>query len=167
MADLKTIKGVIFDLDGTLLDSMWMWESVEEDYLKKQGLTPHPNQVEALRSLSLYQVARYFQIEYGIRKSVTQITDEKNEMIADFYSQRAQMKDGIIPVLEALRDRGIKMCIATATDRHLMEPALRRCGIYAYFERIFTCGEEEQARAARISTSAPQSIWGPISAKLL
>jgi len=139
---MKNIKGVIFDMDGTLIDSMWMWGRVEADYLISLGLTPRSDLVAALRTLSLQEVARYFQVEYGVRQSVEEINKGKNRVIEDFYSNKVLLKEGALPVLEALQQRDVKMCVVTATDRYLAEPGLRRCGILDYFERIYTCEEE-------------------------
>jgi HAD superfamily hydrolase (TIGR01509 family) len=148
MTDIKTIKGIIFDADGTLLDSMSMWATVEADYLRSLGLKPRPDLVRALRSLSLNEVAMYFQSEYGVRKSLEEINSEKNGMIEEFYYKKAQLKEGVVPVLEALSARGVKMCIATATDKYLVEAAIERCGIMGYFGKIFTCGEERTSKSS-------------------
>jgi len=147
---MENLKGAIIDMDGTLLDSMWMWARVEADYLESLGLTPKPDLVVVLRTLSMHEVAEYFRKEYGVRKTVEEINAGKNQMIEQYYSNKAVLKDGVLPALEALRNRGVKMCVMTATDRYLAEPGLRRCGIDGYFERIFTCHEE------RISKSHPE-----------
>jgi len=144
---MTTIKGAIFDVDGTLLDSMAIWQKIEANYLIRQGATPRPGLEEDLRSLSLIEAAKYFQVEYGIKKSIEEIDTEKSGMMEDFYYNEAPLKAGVASVLEALHSRGVKMCVATATDRFLIEPALRRCGILKYFGRIFTCSEEETSKS--------------------
>lgn len=135
------IKGAIFDLDGTLLDSMPIWDSVAVDYLKSHGITPNSNIYEAVRSMSIQQVCEHFCGEYGIRLTHEQIGIGINGMVEDFYFNRAPLKAGVSDALGRLEARGVKMCVATATDRYLVEAALRRTGILKYFSRIFTCTE--------------------------
>jgi len=142
MIDISRIKGAIFDMDGTLLDSMQIYSTIEMDYLESLGITPQPDLNEVLRTFSTLEVAEHFQSEYKIRKSVEQIVVERNAMLEDFYRNRAVAKEGALQVLELLHSLGVRMCAATATDRRLAEPAMRRWGMLDYIERIFTCSEE-------------------------
>ena len=142
----KNYKGAIFDVDGTLLDSMPIWESVAEDYLKSKGITPRPGLNEALLEIGGHESSGYFQAEYGIRDSAEEIQAAILGLLEDFYFHTASLKEGVIETLESLRAEGVRMCVATATDRSLVKPALERCGILDYFGRIFTCGEEETSK---------------------
>ena len=135
------IKGAIFDLDGTLLDSMSIWHSVGIDYLVAHGYTPKPELNEKFTNFSMAQAGEYLKNEYNLPFSVQEIVDEINGMTEDFYLNRVQPKEGVLEMLSALRDKGVAMCIATATDRYLVEGALKRCGMYGLFSRIFTCTE--------------------------
>jgi len=146
MINFKEISGAIFDADGTLFDSMWMWYQAESEYIRSFETTPCDDMAEVLRPMSFRDVAEYLQKEYGVIKSVEDMTNEINAMMEDFYNRKVLLKSGVVPVLEEFRDRGIKMCVATATDRHLIEPALRNTGILGYFGRIFTCGEEKTSK---------------------
>ncbi len=134
-------KGAIFDLDGTLFDSMPMWEGVASDYLISQGMKPNDDVREAVRAMSIQQVCEHFCAEYGIHLSQEEIVSGINRLVEDFYINRVRLKDGVIVMLERLKKRGVKMCLATATDRYLVEAGLRRTGIGDYFSRIFTCTE--------------------------
>ena len=145
---MDNISGVIFDVDGTLLDSMHIWERVEIDYLESQGITPRPGMNELLRSYSEMEVAIYFRAEYGVKESVEEIIASRHRLISDFYFNRATLKSGVIPVLDALRARGIRMCVATATDKSLIVPALRHCGVHDFFGKVFTCGEERTSKSS-------------------
>lgn len=135
------IKGIIFDLDGTLLDSMFMWDTLGEDYLLKRGITPEKGLNEKFETMSMVQAAEYYQANYGITDSVEIIIDGVNRMIEDFYTNTVQVKDGVASMLKELQKCGMKMCIATAMDRYLVEAALKHNKINEYFSHILTCTE--------------------------
>jgi len=145
---MTNVKGAIFDCDGTLLDSMPMWVRLETEYLLCQGLTPRPGFIDAVRPLSTIEAAEYFRVEFNLPKSTEQIVAERNKMVEAYYFNKATLKDGVLHTLESLRGRGVKMCVATATDKYLVEEGLKRCGILKYFERIFTCSEENTSKSS-------------------
>ncbi len=133
------IRGAVFDVDGTLLDSMSIWETLGNDYLLSLGIEPRENLAERFQSYTTREAACYYRAEYGVKLSEEEIIAGINQMIADFYRYRAPAKPGVAEFLQELQSRNVKMCIATATDRHLVESALERCGILPYFGEIFTC----------------------------
>jgi len=133
------IDGAIFDLDGTLLDSMFIWDILGEQYLISRGIKPHENLKEKFKSMSLYQAACYYQTEYGLANSTDVIMDGVNHMIQHFYKDEVLPKMGVLKFLGELKKRQVKMCVATATDRHLAEAALLHTGLLSYFGEIFTC----------------------------
>jgi HAD superfamily hydrolase (TIGR01509 family) len=133
--------GAIFDLDGTLFDSMPIWENVAFDYLESLGITPDQTVQAAVRDMSIQQACEYFAGVYGLKLTRAEITDGVNVLIRDFYFCRAPLKAGVPEMLQAMKNRSVKMCVATATDRHLVEAAMKRTGILPYFEAIFTCTE--------------------------
>ena len=135
------IAGAVFDVDGTLLDSMSIWDTVGADYLRSIGFKPKENLNEVFKDMSLDQAARYYQTEYGVTLSVEEITEGVNALLEDFYRHRAALKLGAGELVRELSSRGVKLCVATATDRYLVEAALERCGVLSCFGRIFTCGE--------------------------
>ena len=135
------IKGAIFDLDGVLLDSMFIWDTLGETYLKSQGIKPRDDVRETLRPMSLFQAAEYFRDEYGIIDSVQAIIDEINCLVEHFYFELVETKPGVIDFLDKLKKNNVKMCITTATDRFMVDAALKRNGIEHYFDKVFTCTE--------------------------
>lgn len=133
--------GAIFDVDGTLLDSMSIWDTVGESYLRSIGYEPKENLNEVFKNMSLHQAAVYYQNEYGVTLTVQEITDGVNDMLEQYYRHEVLLKHGVAEFLSYLSENGVKLCIATATDRYLVEDALERCGVLSYFGEIFTCGE--------------------------
>ena len=136
-----SLKCCIFDFDGTLFDSMFIWDQAGELYLRSQGKTPLPSTAEDLRTMSLRQAAQYFQTTYALPFPVEEIMEGINRTVEAFYFHDALPKPGVTALLEQLRQAGVAMGIATATDRYQIEAALRRCGLEQYFDAIFTCSE--------------------------
>jgi HAD superfamily hydrolase (TIGR01509 family) len=135
------IRGAVFDVDGTLLNSLSVWDTIGEDYLRSLGHEPGENLKEALKNMSLYQAACYYQREYGVTLSTDEIMNGVNAMLEGFYRHEASLKPGAGKLLERLREGGVKLCIATAADQYLVEAALKRCGVLSCFGKIFTCNE--------------------------
>ncbi len=135
------MQGAIFDLDGTLLHSMPIWDTLAEDYLHSLGWEPRENLTERFRDFTLRQSAEYFIREYGVEQSVEEIIQGIQEMIAHFYVETAPLKAGVAEFLDELHRAGVRMCVATATDRVLAEAALRRNGIDRYIDFVLACGE--------------------------
>lgn len=135
------IKCAIFDFDGTLFDSMSIWDSVGEIYLRSLGKEPKPSIREDVRALSLYQAACYLKQEYGLPLPAEEIVTDINRTIEYFYIHEVLPKPGVSDFLKQMKKAGIPMCIATASDRYQIEAALSRCGIKHYFDAIFTCSE--------------------------
>lgn len=133
------IQGAIFDLDGTLFDSNPIWSNIGERYLLSIGITPKENLAEAFRTASLYQAACHIIDEYKVSLTAHEIMDGVNRLVEGFYEKEAELKSGVYEFLRRLNEAGVKMCIATATDRHLVRAALERVGISEFFSEIFTC----------------------------
>ena len=133
------ISGAVFDVDGTLLDSMPVWDCVGENYLRSIGYEPEENLNEVLQNMSLLQAARYYRREYGVVLSEDAIMKGVNAMLEKSYRCEIPLKPGVEGLLRRLHGAGVKLCIATATDRYLVEAALARCGVLSYFGEIFTC----------------------------
>lgn len=135
------ICGAIFDVDGTLLDSMPIWDTIGRDYLRAIGYEPREDLDQVLKEMSLCQAARYFQTAYGVTLSVEKIIEGVNAMLERYYRFEAPLKAGAAGMLERLAQNGVKLCIVTAADRSLVEAALDRCGVLSFFGRVFSCDE--------------------------
>ena len=135
------IKGAIFDFDGTLVDSMFIWDTLGENYLKSFGIEPKEDLAETFKTFSIEQAAEYYRKYYGIELSVNEIVEGINTMVAEIYRTKVVLKPGISDLLKRLQNLGVKMCVATVTDRPIVEEVLKRLKIYEYFSEIFTCSE--------------------------
>lgn len=136
---INNIEGAIFDLDGTILDSMHIWSEIGLLFLKNRGIEAPEGIEDEFVKMSMTQAAEYYIKNIDPNETVTGIVKEVNNLVAGFYYDEVIKKDGVQEFLEFLKNRGVKMCIATATDRHLVEKALERNGIREYFSEIFTC----------------------------
>lgn len=135
------IRGAIFDLDGTLLDSMFIWDTIGEDYLRTLGKEPHEDLRETFMTLTLEEAAEYYREHYGVTLSAKEIVDGVNTMVEGIYRTKVTLKPGVTEYLRRLKENGVKMCIATVTDRYLVEETLERFGVRWFFSEIFTCAE--------------------------
>lgn len=135
------IRGVIFDVDGVLLDSMPIWEDLGEEYLKTQGKEGKPGLKEILFPMSLEQAADYLIQEYDLFKTISQVVDEINGIIQKFYEETVQLKPGVQTYLNMFHDAGIPMAIASSGGKGNIKAAFRRLGILENFHVILTCSE--------------------------
>lgn len=142
------IKGAIFDIDGTLLDSMPVWESAGSRYLATLGIKAKPDLKEKLDALSLPEGALYMQKEYGLSVSTEDILRGIDQVVKDFYYKEATMKPGVLSLLKLLKANNVKMILATATDADMAKAALVRNGIWQDFIGMITC---EEAGAGKTS----------------
>lgn len=137
----KQYDAVIFDLDGTVVDSMWVWEKIDEDFLGMHNI-PVPNDMnKALEGKSFTETAAYFKERFGLAMSIEEIKKSWNEMAWDFYTHKVELKKGIRDFLEALAERDIKMGIATSNSIELVKTVLKALDIERYFSQIRTSCE--------------------------
>lgn len=141
MTGTVKIKGAVFDFDGTLVDSMWMWDDVGGTYLKSKGVTPEPNLRTITLPMTLEESAEYFHSYYKVGSGAEEICKEINEMLRIYYEEKLVLKEGVKELLSELKAKGVKMCIATATNQELVKKCAERNGIWEYFDGIITCPE--------------------------
>ena len=135
------IKGAIFDVDGTLLDSMEIWEDVAIRYLKSIGVEAEPDLPEVMFTMSLPEGAAYVKEHYRLTRETDEIIQGVLDIIRKYYEETAPLKPGVTKILEELSRKRIPMTVATSNNKEEVEAAFKRLGIASYFSRIFTCEE--------------------------
>ena len=130
------MKSAIFDLDGTLLDSMWVWDQVDLDFLGKRGFDVPDDYTKAIAHMDAHSTARYTIERFGLNETIDNIVDEWFEMAKDKYSNEVICKPGAYEYVEKLHNRGVKIAIATSSDKVLFEKTLERTGLSKYIDAI-------------------------------
>ncbi|MBE5782377.1 MAG: HAD family phosphatase [Clostridiales bacterium] len=138
------MKAAIFDVDGTLVDSLMLWDILWADFGKKycggNAYSPSEADDRAIRTLPLREAMALLHAHDGIGESGEMLLEEANAVCMDFYQNRVKLKPGVKEFLEKCRENRVKMCIASATAPQLLEAALSHCGIRDYFMQLFSCG---------------------------
>lgn len=133
------LQSAIFDMDGTLLDSMGMWNDLGADMLRALGKEPRPDLRRQLETRSLRQGAAYCKEAYGLSQSVEDVMELISSRIRTFYHSEVRAKPGVQEFLSLLKMEGVWMYVATATGQTLAEDALRHAGIRDYFRGVISC----------------------------
>lgn len=132
----EKIKAVIFDLDGTLVDSMGMWKKIDIEFLGRFGI-PLPEKLQKeIEGMSFSETAVYFKERFALPLSLQEIKDCWNEMAMYQYSHVVPLKAGVREFLEYLKKRGILMGIATSNSRELVTAVTEALGISDYFSAV-------------------------------
>ena len=135
---LNDIKAVIFDLDGSLVDSMWMWRDIDIEYLGKFGIPLPENLQREIEGMSFSETAVYFKEHFNIPDSIEQMKEDWNRMAWDKYLHEVPLKEGVADFLSGCRDRGILLGIATSNSRELVENIADVHGFHNTFQCIMT-----------------------------
>lgn len=138
-----SLKKVIFDFDGTLVDSMGIWADVGIYLIEQCGKDVKPDLIEKVRQMSFVQATAFMKQEYSIPISENEMMEIMLKKVADFYAKEVVPKNGVCDLLEALFEKNIEMNIISANDRRLIELCIKNNSLEKYFSQIFTCGELE------------------------
>lgn len=132
------IKGAIVDLDGTLIDSIPYWDRLGIDYLASKGVTPHADLKEQLDSMEIESGAAYLKETYGLKEDTKTISRELLDGIASVYIEKAPLLPGAKDMLLKMQKDGVRMALFTATARPLAVAALKRTGVYDFFDCVIS-----------------------------
>lgn len=143
---LKNVKAAIFDMDGTLIDSMWVWKTVDVEYLKKRNIEVPSDLRENIEHLSFSETAKYFKERFNLNESIEEITNEWNCIALKEYTSNVKLKSGAKKFLDLLKSNRIKIGLATSNCDMLLEVALKNNSIYDYFDCITTTNEVDRGK---------------------
>lgn len=143
---LNNIKGAIFDLDGTLVDSLWVWAAIDDEYLSKHGFTTPDTLNAEINHLSFTQTAEYFKSKFNIDEPIEKILNDWNSMALDHYSNDVKLKPGAKEFLQKLKSLGIKISLATSNSQNLLQACLKNNDIYECFDAITTTDEVKKSK---------------------
>lgn len=145
---LQDYSGVIFDMDGTLLDSMSMWHTLDVQYLRQYGCEPEPDFQQIVATMTLDVAAAYMSEHYKLPRTPKQVAEEFMALVNDYYRNVLQLKPGMLELLQELKRRGILIMVATANEYDMTYAALERTGALQYIQGLVTC---TMARAGKES----------------
>lgn len=133
-------KYAIFDMDGTLIDSMKYWKNLGREYLESKGITEDLTEVlERIRPMTMSESAAFFVERFDLPLTPKKAEDELNAMIEGHYCTDIPLIAGVKEHVKNLHEKGVRMCVASATAEELMESCLSRLGIAKYFEFLLSC----------------------------
>jgi HAD superfamily hydrolase (TIGR01509 family) len=143
---LNDVKAIIFDVDGTLVDSMWIWKQVDIDFLKRRKTELPIDLQKDIEGLSYTSTAEYFKERFKLPETVEEIKEEWREMADDFYNNIIPLKAGVKELLQIIREHNLKIGIATSNSRELVETMIKKHEIGKYFDSIRTSCEVPRSK---------------------
>lgn len=145
---LNGYKGIIFDLDGTLVDSMWIWEQIDVDFLEKRGHALPDDLQKKIEGMSITETADYFIKRFELDEKPEDIIEEWHEMAHHYYKDTIQVKDFVFELLEFFHDRNIPMGVGTSSSPELANAIIQSKGLDKYFKTIRTSCQVNKGKPA-------------------
>ncbi|MGN1162196.1 MAG: HAD family hydrolase [Candidatus Fimenecus sp.] len=132
--DIKKFKGVIFDLDGTLIDSMDVWNQVDIEFFKRRGMEVPEGYKKVISKMPFTAIAEYTKEKYSIKESAEEIIEEWHTIALEEYKYNVKLKDGAKEFIEKCKENGLKCTYATASADILCDTVLKANDVYEYFD---------------------------------
>ena len=147
----RRVDAVIFDMDGTLIDSTGLWHEIDVKFFEKRGMELPSDYAQNIVHLGLKEAAKFTKNTYHLEDTEQDIMDEWHKMSIDMYANDVQLKNSALAILEFFKARGVPMAIATANDEEIYWPGLKRLGLDKYFDYIADVNSvKEGKQSARI-----------------
>jgi len=143
---LKNKKAVLFDLDGTLVDSMWMWETIDIEFLGKYGYSCPPELQKTIEGMGFTETAVYFKERFSLPMTLEEIKECWSQMAMDKYRTQVPLKPGALEFLRYCKDQGIATGIATSNGRPIVDAVIEALQIGEYFQEVATACEVEKGK---------------------
>ena len=138
--NMINFKYAIFDMDGTLIDSIPWWDRLVPEFLKMFGVEATADLNQQMSAMSMQESAVWLKERFSLPQTAEYIVQELCRRIGKNYAEDIPLKPGVKEWLAYLKERGIRMCLATASSAELGRPALQRTGILPYFDFLVDCG---------------------------
>jgi beta-phosphoglucomutase-like phosphatase (HAD superfamily) len=138
---MKNCKAAIFDVDGTLIDSMDVWARIDEEFLKRRGFSVPEGYMDTISPMGFYRAAEYTIDLFSLPEKPEDLIAEWDALAMEEYRFRVPLKPFAKELLCTLQKRGIKLAVATALSPVLLEPVLKNNGILHLFDAV--CGTHE------------------------
>ena len=135
------MKHIIFDLDGTLIDSMPVWRGTGSTFLENHNFPVPENLIEVVKTQTIWQTAEWFRSELGVPMEADDIVNEIVASVVEAYRHTIPLRESAKAYLEQMHQNGVTMCILTASEADYIMPALDRLDIRKYFSHVLTCTE--------------------------
>lgn len=145
---LEGIQAVIFDLDGTLVDSMWLWHDIDVEFLEQRGLTLPDTYQKDIEGMSFTETATYTRELFHLSESVEELKEIWNRMAIEKYTYEVPFKPGAEEFLRDCRRQGIRLGIATSNSRELVNAVSSALGLDGYIQEVVTACEVRQGKPA-------------------
>lgn len=143
---LDNTKAVLFDLDGTLVDSMWMWRDIDIEYLKRHGHQLPEELQKDIEGMSLTETAAYFKNRFQLKDSLETIKGDWMDMAREKYCHEVPLKPGALEFLKHLKDRGIRTGIASSNGIELVHAVLKAQEVDGYLDSVHTCCDVDRGK---------------------